>query len=65
MDTGNGNFVEIKNNNCSKEKQDLEAKYPNHGAWFRVGQHVEIDGSIFRIKSVKPTELRLKLLIRN
>ena len=45
-------------------KKKLEEQYPNHGGWFHVGQIVEVEGSLFRIKSIKPTELRLKLLKR-
>ena len=47
-----------------QEMKKLEEKYPNHGGWFHVGQIVEVEGSSFRVKSVKPTELRLKLLRR-
>jgi len=39
-----------------------KTKHPQHGGWFRVGEVIEINGSFFRVKSVKPTELRLKLL---
>jgi len=45
-------------------KKDLEKQYPNHGGWFHVGQIVDVEGSSFRVKSVKPTEIRLKLLKR-
>jgi hypothetical protein len=47
-----------------QEMKKLEEKYPNHGGWFHVGQIVDVEGSSFRVKSVKPTELRLKLLRR-
>ena len=33
--------------------------------FFSVGDHLVIRGSHFRIKSVKPRELRLKLLPKN
>ncbi len=68
MDTGNGNFVElIKEENSGStatEQKKLEKQYPNHGGWFHVGQIVDVEGSLFRIKSIKPTELRLILLKR-
>jgi len=59
MDTGKGTFETL----LSKQRmEELEQKYPDHGGWFHVGETIEIRGSFFRIKSVKPTELRLKLL---
>lgn len=68
MDTGNGNFVKLiqeKNAGSTDVAQKkMEEQYPNHGGWFRVGQIVECEGSMFRVKQVKPTELRLKLLKR-
>ncbi len=72
MDTGQGEFkaLEIPDLPPSKSlddavgeiKQKMENAYPNHGGWFRVGEKVELNGSRFRVKAVKPTELRLKLL---
>ena len=59
MDTGEGKFVMLDE---GIKKAVLEQKYPRHGGWFRVDEVVELRGSRFRIKSVKPTELRLKLL---
>jgi uncharacterized Zn finger protein len=32
--------------------------------WFKVGDLIEVRGFVFRIKSVKPLELRLKLIPR-
>lgn len=61
MDTGEGKFVYADD---ETEKPILEQMYPLHGGWFRVDEEVEIRGSLFRIKAVKPTELRLKLLKR-
>lgn len=61
MDTGKGKLVEF---NDAIELQKLQKKHPNHGGWFTVGEELEIRGSQFRIKSVKPTEIRLKLLKR-
>lgn len=60
MDTGQGKF-EMSDGSVT-EKIRLEGKYPNHGGWFRVDEIVELKGSRFRVKSVKPNELRLKLL---
>ena len=59
MDTGEGKFVPALDD---IELQKLMKKHPNHGGWFTVGEHITIKGSNFRVKSVKPTELRLKLL---
>ena len=59
MDTGEGKFVYADD---ETKKKILEQKYPAHGGWFRVDEIVELRGSRFRIKAVKPTELRLKLL---
>jgi uncharacterized Zn finger protein len=68
MDTGKGNF---ERPNFDAEKKDIEdmykammEKHPNHGGWFQVGEIIEIRGSHFRVKSIKPDELRLKLLPR-
>ena len=62
MDTGKGKFEIAPDGDPKQAKKSLEEKYPNHGGWFRVGEIVIINGSRFRIKSVRPTELRLKLL---
>ena len=67
MVTGNGTFEQIKPQNkeeLEKMMKLLEDKHPNHGGWFREGQTVEMNGSLFRIKRVKPTEITLKLLRR-
>lgn len=67
MDTGTGKFEQVKatdNEELEEMVKALEAQYPNHGGWFREGEIVELRGSSFRVKSVKPTELRLKLLKR-
>jgi hypothetical protein len=37
---------------------------PDMCKWFREGQGVELDGHLFRVKGVKPTEIRLKLVER-
>ncbi len=59
MDTGKGSFVLKPEGQSRKE---IEKKYPGHGGWFTVGETIIIRGSNFRVKSVKPTEIRLKLL---
>ena len=67
MDTGEGNFAlmqAMSEAEAALKKLEMEAAHPNHGGWFHVGQTVEINGSVFRVKSVKPTELRLKLIKR-
>lgn len=67
MDTGNGKFVKLEPKEGEPlvdTAKKLEKEYPKHGSWFRVGQIVDCEGSTFRVKSVKPTELRLKLLHR-
>jgi len=60
MDTGQGRFEMTEN--LKSKLDDLQETYPNHGGVFRVGEQIELKGSKFRIKAIKPTELRLKLL---
>lgn len=63
MDTGEGKFEIFESDKELKEKMhELWNRYPNHGGVFKVGEEVELKGSRFRVKSVKPNELRLKLL---
>jgi len=57
MDTGEGRFEMIAE---ARAKSLIEENYPL--GIFRVGEEVELKGSRFRVKSVKPKELRLKLL---
>ena len=59
MDTGNGEFRTFFE---AEELDDLKSEFPHHGGVFKVGETVELKGSRFRVKSIKPTELRLKLL---
>ena len=56
MDTGEGEFKEL----TTKEA----VKFIQQGTTgiFKVGELVVLKESIFRIKSIKPKELRLKLL---
>lgn len=46
-----------------KECGHVEEEKPEDN-YFHVGGKVELKGRIFRIKSVKPSELRLKLISR-
>lgn len=67
MDTGQGKFETINVETAEQflnAKAKLEAKYPKHGGWFREGEIIEINGSSFRVKRVKPTEIVLKLVKR-
>jgi hypothetical protein len=67
MDTGKGKFVQVDEANklLLKEKmRQLEEAFPQHGGWFREGEVVELKGSRFRVKRIKPTEITLKLLER-
>ena len=62
MDTGEGYFHKIES--LEKELQEAKQEFPEHGGIFSIGEELEIKGSKFRVKSIKPTELRLKLLRR-
>ena len=42
-------------------KDTMETKYPEN-RWFRVGDIITINGIRWRVKNIKPTELRLKML---
>ena len=69
MDTGNGNFEQLKAAVANEEERKLkmrllEEKYPNHGGWFQEGEIVIVKGSTFRVKRIKPTEIVLKLVAR-
>ena len=61
MDTGNGYF---EMGNDLQELEEMAKRITNSGGIFTVGEKVELRGSLFRIKSIKPNELRLKLLKR-
>jgi hypothetical protein len=73
MDTGQGRFEQLNaqaeqalnEQNRKLAMEALEAKYPSHGGWFREGEVVELKGSRFRVKRIKPTEITLKLLKRS
>ena len=67
MDTGNGKFEQVQAQNeqqFEEMKKLLEGKHPEHGGWFREGEIVELKGSTFRVKRIKPTEITLKLMKR-
>jgi len=60
MDTGHGNFERFEE--IENDLEELKQKYPKHGGVFKVGEKITIRNSIFKIKSIKPKELRLKLI---
>ncbi len=67
MDTGKGNFEILEGSGkiiqeILKEMEALENKHPGHGGWFQLDEIVELKGSSFRVKRIKPTEIVLKLL---
>jgi hypothetical protein len=72
MDTGDGRFAPLQVPESADKllaeqqlriaQEALEAQFTGHGGWFQVGEIVVIKDSRFRVKSIKPTELRLKLL---
>lgn len=67
MDTGKGIFEQVNAENEEKLQErmrEIEAMNPNHGGWFREGEEVELKGSRFRVKRIKPNEITLKLLER-
>lgn len=66
MDTGKGTFemLQAKAAELESAKKAMEEAHPHHGGWFQVGEVIEIRGSRFRVKSIKPDEIRLKLLPR-
>jgi len=67
MDTGQGRFEQVNADNekqLEEMKKLLEAQYPQHGGWFREGEIVQLKGSTFRVKRIKPTEITLKLMKR-
>jgi len=45
-----------------KVTEIIENRPPQHQGWFKVNQIIIIDDKYFRIKSVKPNEIRLKLI---
>ena len=61
MDTGDRHFEYLKD---LKDLQEAQEKFPNHGGVFTVGEELELKGSLFRVKSIKPNRLILKLLKR-
>ena len=64
MDTGKGEFKEVSakdENELIKKMCSMEALFPDHGGWFRVGDTVTFNNIVFRIKAVKATELILTL----
>lgn len=52
---------------ADKFLEDKKAKFEareDGNKWFRVGEEIYVNGHLFRVKAVKPTEVRLKLLKR-
>jgi hypothetical protein len=65
MDTGEGRFEEFEADNeeeLNEKMKTLREKFTNHGGVFRVGEEIEIRGSLFRVQSIRPKKLILKLL---
>ena len=58
MDTGEGRFKPLT------KKEIVELDRDQLGYVFYIGEEVKVKDSLFRVKSIKPTELRLKLLPR-
>lgn len=59
MDTGEGRFVELHN---ASEEIFFREKYPKAKSVFRVGEEVTIKESRFRVTSIGPFGIKLKLL---
>ena len=62
MDTGNGHF---EMGDTIEELEEKAKGMTGRGGIFTVGEEIELKGSQFRVKSIKPKELRLKLLPLN
>jgi len=61
MDNGHGSFVQGERADLlEKFAPDLKEGKPQ--GLFSIGEIIEIRGSKFKIKNIKPKELRLKLL---
>jgi hypothetical protein len=60
----NGKLVPATTAPTAQELVDLIAAPPVALRWFREGDEVEVSGHLFRVKSVKPTEIRIKLIER-
>jgi hypothetical protein len=62
MDTGEGRFEMFEK---EEELEELQEQYPGRGGIFKVGEILHIRGSSFRVQSIKPKGMRLKLLSRS
>jgi len=65
MDTGEGYFKEISEKDLEKQEKELRkltVAYPNHGGVFKVGEQVELKGSVFKVHAISPKKLILKLV---
>lgn len=58
MDIGNGKFEQFD----PKDLEEILEQHPQHGGVFKVGEIFELRGSRFKVQSIKPKGLRLKLL---
>lgn len=59
------NKIEVADEELKQQVTDIiKNQVPEHHEWFRVGDLININGKIFRVKGVKPTEIRLKLVPR-
>lgn len=66
MDTGDGRLRQFAMSGLKAQEEidRLLDEHPNAGGLFAVGDIVWIRGSRFKIKSIKPREVRLRLLAR-
>ena len=68
MDTGRGYFEEIHEVEDTErqlaEIKKLQNKFQNYGGTFKVGEQIELKGSIFKVHEIKPKKLILKLLTK-
>ena len=58
MDTGRGYFEEIPEDIYEK----ADKKWPMDSGVFKVGEQLELKGSLFKVHAIRPKKLILKLL---
>jgi len=61
MDSGRGYFEEIP----QEIFEMAEKKWPMDSGVFKVGERVELKGSLFKVHAIRPKKLILKLLKYN
>jgi len=61
MDDGQGR---MRLSDSLDELEKIKTEFPKHGGIFSVGEEVNLRGSQFKVKSIKPRGLTLKLLKR-